>query len=68
MRPPNQFVFKTPAFMLTFFKLVETKKPAELSQITSLSDFPVPTALENIFKPSEKSGEEETDGETPKRK
>ena len=31
-------------------EIVATKKPAELAQIGGLSDLPVPTALENIFK------------------
>ena len=35
-------------------KIVETMKPSELSQLRSLSDFPVPSALENIFKTSDK--------------
>ncbi len=35
-------------------KIVETTKPAELAQFKSISDFPLPTALENIFKPSDK--------------
>lgn len=35
-------------------KLVETMKPSELASITSISDIPIPSALENIFKSSEK--------------
>ena len=31
-------------------KIVESMKPAELAQINSLGDFPMPSALENIFK------------------
>ena len=31
-------------------KMVESMKPAELAQINSLGDFPMPSALENIFK------------------
>ena len=34
-------------------KMVESMKPAELAQINSLGDFPMPSALENIFKSSE---------------
>ncbi|XP_059092500.1 uncharacterized protein LOC131887810 isoform X3 [Tigriopus californicus] len=35
-------------------KLVETMKPGELASITSISDIPIPSALENIFKSSDK--------------
>ncbi len=31
-------------------KVVESLKPADLSQFHSISDFPVPSALENIFR------------------
>ena len=36
-------------------KIVETYKPSELGNINSLSDFPVPCALENIFKDNPKA-------------
>lgn len=32
-------------------KLIETKKPAQLAEFQSVGDFPMPTALEGIFKP-----------------
>merc|ERR1711874_117145 len=35
-------------------KLVEEKNPSELAHIGSLADFPLPSALENIFKQDEK--------------
>lgn len=35
-------------------KIVQTMKPAELASFSSITDFPVPSALENIFKTSEK--------------
>ena len=31
-------------------EIVRTKSPSQLSQITSLSDFPVPTPVENMLK------------------
>ena len=34
-------------------RMVESMKPAELAQINSLGDFPMPSALENIFKSSD---------------
>ena len=37
--------------------LVQTKSPTELSEIRGLSDLPIPTKLENIFKkPRSRSG------------
>ena len=35
-------------------KIVESMKPAELAQIKGLGDFPMPSALENIFKGSDR--------------
>ena len=35
-------------------KMVDSMKPAELAQINSLGDFPMPSALENIFKGSDR--------------
>ena len=47
-------------------EIVAANKPAELAQIGGLSDFPVPTALENIFKgappkPPSRKGRDERD-------
>ncbi|CAB4056705.1 unnamed protein product [Lepeophtheirus salmonis] len=51
-------------------KMVESMKPKQLAQIGSLSEFPVPSALENIFKekdstatprPEKKSSEQNTE-------
>jgi hypothetical protein len=35
-------------------EMIESMKPAELAQLHGLGDFPMPTALENIFKGSDK--------------
>lgn len=37
--------------------LTEAKTPAELSQITSLSDLPIPTALEKFLKKAKQETE-----------
>merc|ERR1719369_793899 len=42
-------------------ELTRTKSPTELSQISSMSDFPIPTPVENLL--SKKS--EQTEGESP---
>ena len=34
--------------------LTETKTPAELAQITSIADLPIPSALENFLKSDKK--------------
>jgi len=34
---------------------VKTKSPAELAQINSLSDLPVPSGIKNLLSPSEKT-------------
>ena len=39
-------------------KIVESMSPAELGQLNSLSDIPMPSALEKIFKTSEKSAKQ----------
>lgn len=39
--------------------LVESKTPAQLSAITSVADLPVPRALEQFWKPSEKKEKQE---------
>jgi len=52
--------------MLFFIQLVESKKPSELSQIQSLSDLPLPTPIENLFK--SKMSEDSTDDSAPKKK
>jgi hypothetical protein len=48
---------------LISLQLVETKKPSELSQITSLSDFPLPTPIENMLKAMETKPEAEDGSE-----
>ena len=35
-------------------QLIETKSPSELANITSLSDFPVPTKIKRMVSPSER--------------
>ncbi len=49
-------------------QLVETKKPSELSQITSLSDFPLPTPIENMLKAMETKPEAEDGSEQPSKR
>ena len=44
-------------------ELTQSKTPAELSQITSVADLPIPTALENFLKSAK--GNEGGDGEKP---
>ena len=44
--------------------LTETKTPNELSQISSIADLPIPSALESFLKSSEKKPKEGTRGET----
>ena len=36
--------------------LVETKSPAELSAITKISDFPIPTPIQNLFRAKTPAG------------
>ena len=43
--------------------LTETKTPNELSQISSIADLPIPSALENFWKASEKKPKEVTRGD-----
>lgn len=41
--------------------LIQAKSPAELSQITSVADFPIPTALEHFWKSDKPKENENTE-------
>lgn len=43
--------------------LTQSKTPAELSQISSLSDLPIPSALENLLKAEKKTKDDSSEGE-----
>ena len=47
-------------------KLTQEKTPAELAQISSISDMPIPTALENFLK-SDHKGKNGPDESTPRK-
>ena len=40
-------------------KIVETTTPSDLAKFKSVSDIPIPSALENIFKTPEKKSQED---------
>ena len=42
--------------------LIEARTPAQLSQITSVADFPIPDALTSFLKSSEKKPKEPKEG------
>ena len=42
--------FRQAPFYPTAFSPRRAKSPTELSQINSLSDFPIPTTIENLIK------------------
>jgi len=48
--------------------LVETCKPAQLAQITSLGDIPVPSALEGIYRTKPKAPKRNKEKDAEKRK